>query len=347
MAGSSAAGPKPGRNSFSVKLAGAETNARGIQRHAPRAVITDVRYIFDTSAINRLLNDPDHEALVRTLVATAELRISAFNVIEAAKTRDSTARIRLLQLLQRLSPSFRFLDRPNTIVRAVACAFANRDQSGRVTVTVNRDPDLDGLGVALNNPDDINEELRQELLDYAAQWECDFDKIVAGDRDIVQRKLNGVPSRARRPAETLRAYIRNRDQVYAQVIAPIFERETGRQLRADEYSDLGLEPVWWLYLGAYAYGMHCRSVHLHGYSRRKVAGAFDLGQAIYLRFCDRFVTDDTAQYRALRLLNRFSTEARPDVLTYDHFRARLIPPSLTRYGTYATRESQGTTKILP
>lgn len=300
-----------------------------------------MRYIFDTSAINRLLRDTDHEALVRTLVATAEFRISAFNVIEAAKTGDSTRRIALLELLRRLSPSFRFLDRPNTIVRAAARAFANRGRTGRVTVTLNRDPDLDGLWVGLNNPHDIDEELRQELLDYAAQWERDFDEVVASDRDIVQRQLAGVPSQARRPAQTLRAYIRNQDQVYARVIAPIFERETGQELTATEYSDLGVEPVWWLYLGAYAYGMHCRSVRLHGYSRRRVAGAFDLGQAIYLRFCDRFVTDDIAQYRALRFLNRFNNESRPEVLTYDHFRDRLIPPSLTSFETSLPASRKG------
>ena len=87
------------------------------------------------------------------------------------------------------------------------------------------------------------------------------------------------------------------------------------------------EPTWSLYLGAYGYGMHCRSVRMRHYSRKRVAGAFDLGQAVYLRFCDRFVTHDFAQYQALRFLNVLHTAGRPEVLTYDAFRNRLMLPS--------------------
>lgn len=287
-----------------------------------------MRYCFDTSALNRLLDDPDREALVCAFLASGSFRITAFNVVEAAKTADVARRGTLLKLFHRLSSGDRFLDRPDTIVRAAARAFAERGHRGKTSVTINADADLDGLWVAMNEPERIDENVRAELLDWARLWEDDFDAIVSGDRDVVQRILRSVPSRARRPAETVRAYIRNKHKVFTDLVAPIYEKCTGTTLLESDFDDLMVEPIWSLYLASYAYGMHSRSVRAQNYSRRRVAGAFDLGQAVYLRFCDRFVTQDLAQYRALRFLNVLNTEERAEVLTYDAFRDRLLPPSI-------------------
>jgi predicted nucleic acid-binding protein len=286
-----------------------------------------MRYCFDTSALNRLLDDPDHESLVCACLASGGFRITAFNVVEAAKTADVKRRTDLLTLFRRLSKGYRFLDRPNTILRATARGYAERTSHGVPSVTINADPNLDGLWVALNEPDKIDEETRAELLEWADQWERDFDDIVAGGRDGVQTRLQRVPEAARRPSETIRAYIRNKDQVFAELVGPMYERETGKALTMGEFDKLIVEPTWSLYLGGYAYGMHCRSVRMHRYSRKRVAGAFDLGQAVYLRFCDWFVTNDLAQYQALRFLNVLNTAARSEVLTYDTFRSRLFLPS--------------------
>lgn len=285
-----------------------------------------MRYCFDTSALNRLLDDPDREALVCAFLASGSFRITAFNVIEAAKTADADRRTALLTLFHRLSKGDRFLDRPNTILRAAARAFAER-HSGNTKVTLNADADLDGLWVAFNEPGQIDEAARTELLDFARTWENDFDQIVSGDREDVQKILRNVPSAARRPSQTIRAYVRNKDQVFEHLVGPIYEKETGTTLSRADFDDIMVEPLWSLYLGAYGYGMHCRSVRLNKYSRKRLPGAFDLGQAMYLRFCDRFVTYDFAQYQALRFLNMLNTIDRPEVLTYDAFRNRLLLPS--------------------
>jgi hypothetical protein len=287
-----------------------------------------VRYCFDTSGLNRLLDDPDREALVCAFLASGSFRITAFNVVEAAKTADVVRRSKLLKLFHRLSNGDRFLDRPNTIVCAAARAFAERGLRGKTSVTINADADLDGLWVAMNEPEQIDEPVRAALLEWARIWEDDFDSIVSGDRDDVQRILRRVPSGARRPAETLRAYIRNKRKVFTDLVAPIYEKCTANTLSESEFEDLMVEPIWSLYLASYAYGMHCRSVRAEKYSRKRVPGAFDLGQAVYLRFCDRFVTQDLPQYRALRFLNVLNSEKRADVLTYDAFRNRLLLSSI-------------------
>jgi hypothetical protein len=93
------------------------------------------------------------------------------------------------------------------------------------------------------------------------------------------------------------------------------------------FEEMMQEPLWSLYLGGYAYAVHHRSVKGDRFSRAKNAGGIDLGQAVYLRLCDRFITNDRAQHRALRFLNQFSRAAGygAEVLTYDAFRRRLLP----------------------
>jgi hypothetical protein len=56
---------------------------------------------------------------------------------------------------------------------------------------------------------------------------------------------------------------------------------------------------------------------------RYKAGRLDLFSAAYLPYCDRFVTDDAGQYKALRLV---ADEARlpTDVCTYTDFRRGLL-----------------------
>jgi hypothetical protein len=85
------------------------------------------------------------------------------------------------------------------------------------------------------------------------------------------------------------------------------------------------EPAWPLYFLGYAYAVYRRAIQERDFSERRNAGAIDLGQAVYLTMCDRFITNDRAQYRALRLLNAVNTKGRARVLSYDSFRGRLLP----------------------
>lgn len=279
-------------------------------------------YCFDTSAFNRLLDDPHREIIEKAMLAGNSFRISAYNVVEAAKTKSEARRHELVRLMRRLTENKRPLDRPNTLVRAAARAFAEKKR----TVTVNADPDLDGVWVALNRPEFLDEQGREESLKWAKEWSEDFDTTVSDMRNEVQKMFEGkAEKRPRTPAVTVRSYFKNRDHIYERLVGPIYERETGKQLGREEFEDLMREPVWMLYFGAYAYGFHQRAVRQHGYSKNKHAGAIDLGQAVYLTMCDRFITDDRAQYRALRLTNVCNSKRDTEVLLYDVFRRRLLP----------------------
>ena len=286
-----------------------------------------MRYCLDTSAINRLLDDPDREAIVTGMLLGASFRISAYNVIEAAKTRNVTRRQELVRLMRRLADNKRPLDRPNGLIRAVARGYAERSATGNVTSTVNVDPALDGLWVALNEPELIDDDARREVLEWAQQWESDYDAIAAGPRDEFQELFRRHPEeRPRTPAATVKSYMKHDDQIFKDYVGPIYERETGKTLSRAEYDELIKEPMWALYLCGYAYACHQRAVRDDRFARGRHAGGIDLGQAVYLRLCDRFVTNDRAQYKGLRFLNRFNRAAgfATEVLMYDTFRRRLL-----------------------
>lgn len=286
-----------------------------------------MRYCLDTSALNRLHDDPDREAIVTGMLTGASFRISAYNVIESAKTSDVARRQSLVRLLNELSQNKRPLDRPNTLIRAVARGYAHRRRGEDVTLTVNEDPNLEGLWSALNEPEAIQESERCELFDWAQQWEGDYDEIVAADRDKFQSFFEEHPEqRPRSAAATVRSFMKHEDQIYSFLVSPIYQQETGEILSREEYDEMMEEPMWSLYLAGYAYALHNRAVRPTRFSRHRNAGGIDLGQAVYLRLCDRFITNDVAQYRGLRFLNRFnrSKDYECEVWMYQSFRGRLL-----------------------
>lgn len=277
-------------------------------------------YCLDTSAINRLLDDPEREPIIKALLSTGSVRITAYNVIEAAKTKCKDRRCRLIELMKRLADGKCPLDRPNTILLSYAKAHAN----GTFTALVNADDQLEGLWVALNQPDLIDEEARQELINWTADWEDDFSEVVAGDRDQFQTLFQKVSSeRPKTIAATLRAYL-NAEDKYRSLINDVYQKHTQKPLADSAYQVLMQEPAWPLYFVGYAYAVHKRAIQEHKFQKKRNAGAIDLGQAVYLTLCDRFITDDQAQYRAIRLLNVFNTKRNTQVMRYDHFRDRLL-----------------------
>lgn len=277
-------------------------------------------YCLDTSAINRLLDDPEREPIIKAILSTGSFRITAYNVIEAAKTPCKDRRYRLIDLMKRLADRKRPLDRPNTILLSYAKAHAD----GASAALVNADDQLEGLWIALNQPNLVDEEARLELINWAADWEDDFSKVVAGDRDQFQTLFQKVSSeRPRTIAATLRAHLNARDECRS-LINDVYQSQTQKPLTDSAYQVLVREPAWPLYFVGYAYAVHKRAMQEYKFQERRNAGAIDLGQAVYLTMCDRFITNDRAQYRAIRLLNVFNTKRNTQVMRYDYFRDRLL-----------------------
>jgi hypothetical protein len=75
---------------------------------------------------------------------------------------------------------------------------------------------------------------------------------------------------------------------------------------------------------AEAYSIYYGAVWGRGLGPRNRAGMLDLWAAVYLPFCDVFVTHDSGQFSALRLLNAFnSRRPRTHILRWSKFRSSL------------------------
>ncbi len=277
-------------------------------------------YCFDTSAINRLLDDPEREPIIQTILGIGSFRVTAYNVIEAAKTTDMNRRSRLIEIMRRLANGKRPLDRPNTILLTYAGAHAARASSA----PVNEDTNLEGLWIALNEPNLLDREAKEEGSAWTEEMEAAFSKIVAEDRNLFQPLFQKSPNeRPKTTAATLRAYLNAKDE-YRSLIRDIYKDQTKQLLTDSEFEVLVREPAWQLYSLAHAYAIHQRAVQEQNFSEMRNAGAIDLWQAVYLTLCDRFVTNDHAQYRGLRLLNVLNSKRHTEVMRYDTFRSRLF-----------------------
>jgi predicted nucleic acid-binding protein len=285
-------------------------------------------YCFDTSALNRLHDDPAREEMVAALLATGRIWITCYNVLEAARTAKAERRWSLVRLMRRLSDGQRPLDQPKTIVRSAAAAFSRRQLPGGTRLVVNGDEHMDGVVAALSSPEELDDVARAEVDAWSSQFLDEYDDIAVGDRDRYQALLAAMPPQDHPSTSfTLRGFMSHREGIFEHLVAPIYARETGEELSRDEFDDLMEEPIWCLYLGGYGYVFHQRSVRVQDFGRKRNVGGIDATQAVYLRLCQRFVTHDRAQWKALRFLSILARARghQVDVLTYQSFRNRMLP----------------------
>jgi len=91
-------------------------------------------YCFDTSAINRLHDDPSRQAIATKLLGTNHVFITALNIVEAALTEDLARRISLLVLQQELSNNERPLSLPTEILRQLSMAYVQKLPSADIAI---------------------------------------------------------------------------------------------------------------------------------------------------------------------------------------------------------------------
>src|SRR5216683_7386036 len=110
---------------------------------------------FDTSGINRLYDDPERDAIVPALL---RVLVTGLNVAEVAATEETQRRIGLLRLQRKLIGSLRPLHVPTELLQVVTIAYAER----RPTATITIGDRQQGLWWALEEPESLDEEARQE-----------------------------------------------------------------------------------------------------------------------------------------------------------------------------------------
>jgi hypothetical protein len=277
-----------------------------------------VDYCFDTSGINRLHDDPGRQGIVAGLLKQNRVLLAALNVIEAATTADARRRESLLALLREL-----FQDRPLSIpveiLRRLTKAYSERRPSAEISVGENDNQ----IWWVLHEPEKLDEEARQEALDWKEKLEGAFSDSHRQAR-LEMRKLF-----APKPPKSLGQFLQfycNNSGTFLSSASRLHEELTGKPLDEDAMRDLFRNvPEWPLYMAGWAQGMYARALQDQNYGAKSNPGTIDLWFAVHLAHCDFLVTNDRGQYRALRVLNVLGERRREraEVLTYEQFKRRM------------------------
>jgi hypothetical protein len=277
-----------------------------------------VELCFDTSGINRLYDDPERDVIVCALLAANRILITGLNVVESVGTEDCGRRTGLLRLQRKLIRAFLPLHVPNVLLQEITIAHAK----GHLTVTSTIGDLQQGLWWALEKPEGLPEETRQQAYIWKRNLEDSFAETYKLARPAFQQAFSG----AWRPrtASTLIKLFRNQERTLYDTVSDLWKRLLGTDLSIESYRELMAQiPQWRLYLACWGHAMQNRAVREQNYGPGNNPGAMDLLCAIYLPQCDCFVTDDNRQRRALRVLNVLNPR-KTKILSYTELRRRLM-----------------------
>lgn len=284
--------------------------------------------LFDTSAINHSLDDPEGGAIVSGLLASGNIiHVSAISVVEAASTPDVDRRRALLRWMKFMTGEVRPLEMPNALILRAVAAYGGRNPS--LDWSICREADV--LWGALVDPESADDELREDLRAFQRSLKRDFRLCHVRARPHFQRLFNGT---APRHASTLLLeYLRHPDDLRRIVNDTVYRQTVGCDLPAEEIWELfRVVPEIAGFMLAWGHSVYRRAIGPGGGAHNN-AGILDLWFATYLGRIDRFVTSDLQQYKALRLVAALvpdgrHTSQRPArrcaVSQYDAYRRGLL-----------------------
>ena len=283
-------------------------------------------YCFDTSALSAkhtasLFDDPDRSALVAGLLASGRVLITTINVIEACGCEDAERRTGVLRLQSELSRQLRPVLPPNELLRKVTIDHFHQKMTAEITVS----DDHTGIWWSLHEPELLGDTERDEVYRWKLALENPFTEAHRKIRPEFEVAF-GSQSKPLSVAHLIRFFRQNERRIL-DAVNPTYQAITGgpsleiagmRTL----FEDL---PAWPLYLGGWAHSLYHRGLKEQGYGASTNPGTIDLMSAVYLNYCDYFITSDTRQRRALRVLNALNPhQPKTRISSYEEFRNRLV-----------------------
>lgn len=275
-------------------------------------------YVFDTSAVNRLLDDAECSHIVTGICAAGEVRVSFLNVVEAARTTHHDRRRRLLLLLRDLTRGKRPLEDPVLLVKRAMLAYSKRAPS--IDLSVGED-NAAAWGI-LQDPSLIDEAARQQIYMQGLELEKWFHDYFLSQRAEFKATFTGAFRDRQRVANWLKAY-RDHTTLAASLVRPLYKSTVGLDLPAEEVGALlDTVPELAALLLAWGFAFYRRVIATADYGRKN-AGLFDVWFAVYQPRIDRLVTNDRRQYWALRSI-ALVVAPQCQVVSYDDLRRRLV-----------------------
>lgn len=271
-------------------------------------------YCFDTSAINKLCDDPERQAIVRGVRAAHSVYVTAVNCVEVLATTNPTRLSQLHNLLNELAGGQYPLAFPTDVLKMLTICYAE----GR-----NR-PNKRGFHYQFSVDDYfvLDGEKKDEILKFKTRWEESFDAYIKVRPSFEKLFTSGTTERPSSLAALIRDHFREEAFLYS-MMQDLY-RVTGQTLPSGKlYHFLERVPEWSVLLLSLAYATYTRSIQREGYGHRGKAGAVDLWSSVYLQHCDYFVTHDYDQFKAFRF-GKCLNPRMTCLLRYSEFRVGLL-----------------------
>jgi hypothetical protein len=281
------------------------------------------RLSFDTSGVNALADSPAWAALLAGIRCGYFTRLTFPSIAEPLATTDPVRRNRLFDVLNALRLNGECLQPHNVILTQLVQNHANNNGVRWSALDLN----FNDCEMAIARRD-FSEKESEDERKFAVETEERFTSTFADVRprfetvfkDGTERPLN---------ADELLTHLNGEGGAHWMMAANLYERAAGVRPTEEQISAFVQDcpPFFALMLGL----VHAQfewSITGAPVKKKKRVGKTDLFSAIYLPYCDLYITDDDEQRRCMTEI-AVAAKLPVEILSFRDFSDRLMPLALS------------------
>jgi len=286
-------------------------------------VLQDARkiLIFDTSSLNKLTNESDCKSLIKSLGIGYRVRLTETNLSELSATSDADDRDGFLSVCRHLVYAGECIRPYNWIIEELVKMHSRSPQRFDWRTLNVHGPELEDQLTRPNilGSDELAEGTLAEFEMRAEEFEMIFNNARPGFERIFEDKA------AKRPdAGKLVDILMSETGAYQKLAMGMYKRGCGVEIdEASVREFVAACPPFRAALVSLCIAQYYRCIRDKRGAGTYKAGRLDLFMAVYVPYCDIFVTRDTGHYNSLSLVG---VNASPPtrVLTYQEFGQKML-----------------------
>jgi len=281
------------------------------------------RLSFDTSAVNALADSKDWGALLAGIRSGYFSRITFTSIAETVATSDAGRRNRLFDILNTLHLNGEYLEAHQWILTQLVQNYEKYGSSRWDSLNLR----FEECEISIARRELSDAESKEER-EFAPTVEKQFFAPFTDTRPKFEQVFADGTARPT-SADELFAHLKGEGGAFWIMAAGLYERAAGRRPTEEQVRAFVEEcpPFRALMLGL----VHAQfewAIREKQAKKDKRVGRIDLFCAIYLPYCDLFITNDDEQRRCLREIAA-AANLPVEILSFSDFRDRLMPPHLS------------------
>jgi hypothetical protein len=284
---------------------------------------------FDTTTLNRLTDAEDSDVLIAGVTAGFQIRLNGSNVEEVIATSDSVRRAELFDTCKRLLVAGDCILPFQVIVSKQIAGFHSNSSFNWRRVDV-QFPECERRVIC---HDRLDSDLPEKQRLFASQFNEQFTSVFKNAKERFDQLFEAKKSERPESYEDSLVRLQVKGGAYWTMAASFYQKVTHQQ--PDESTVRRFVdqcPPYRALLNAIFMAQYDRCFRLPHSAPSFRAGAVDLYSAVYLPYCEQFVTDDKRQRACFERI--VSTAALSTAISsYFDFRNRVAPSRIFSLGT--------------